>query len=310
MSSYNRIEKIKYTKNTSEVVNLTEYIVFENERAEEKYIVFKFLNNVNQQLLGMEFEVSQYNLDGELVESSVVIYDRFLAKANEAFVPNAKLKVNYACKTVSVKLLKAAFDRFLWNEGEYADNSYKFEHYYRDSAAPAPAPIPAKKVKAEKSAKKKNKPFNLENQTRINIARFPAVFLAFVFIIVCAFVGVSLYLFRERTDKFTVDSYMLRLVSEKEVSIYGYLGNEGKLEIPSEIGGYSVVKIDSGAFTDCKMKSVTINASLTIEKHAFVNCKSLSRIYSAERITVLCSLGEICTGCAANIVMPNVTEVK
>ena len=236
MSSYNNIEKIKYTKNTSEVVNLKEYIVFENERKQEKYIVFKFSNEVNQQLLGMEFEVSQYNVDGALAESSVVIYDRFLAKANEEFVPPAKLKVNYACKTISVKLLKAAYDRFLWNEGEYEDNTYKFEHYYRDEQPRsfAPVPPPVKRGKEEKRAEKKRanqKKFELKNQTKKNIARFPAVFLTFVFLLVCAFVGVSLYLFRKNADRFTLDASALREPDGKAVTVYGDVGTDDALMV-------------------------------------------------------------------------------
>ena len=49
MSSYNRVEKIKYAKDPTDVVSLDEYIVFENARAEEKCVVFKFSNNLNQQ---------------------------------------------------------------------------------------------------------------------------------------------------------------------------------------------------------------------------------------------------------------------
>ena len=63
------------------------------------------------------FEVSQYDIDGNLVEKSVVIYNKFLSKPNASFVPNAKLKVNFAFKTLSVRLVQAAFDRFLWKEG-------------------------------------------------------------------------------------------------------------------------------------------------------------------------------------------------
>ena len=105
MSSYNNIEKIKYASPDC-VVTLQEYIVFENERAEEKYVVFKFSNNVSQQLLGMEFEVSQYDIDGNLVEKSVVIYNKFLSKPNASFVPNAKLKVNFAFKPCPCVLFK------------------------------------------------------------------------------------------------------------------------------------------------------------------------------------------------------------
>ena len=50
MSSYNNIEKIKYTKNQQDVVALKEYIVFDDEAKKEKLIVFKFINNLNQNL--------------------------------------------------------------------------------------------------------------------------------------------------------------------------------------------------------------------------------------------------------------------
>lgn len=309
MSSYNNIEKIKYTNGTSEVVNLLEYIVFEDERAEEKYIVFKFINNVTQQLLGMEFEVSQYNIDGSLIETSIVIYDKLLAKSNVEFVPNAKLKVNYACKTISIKLRKAAYDRFLWNEGEYEDNSYKFEHYHRDEQSRHPAVKAEEEDKKEKGKKKKKKAkdkrFELKDQTKKNIARFPAVFLAFVFIVVSAFVGVSLYFFKKQSDKFTLEDFKLRVVSGKTVSIYGYEGKDTELEIPAAVGEYSVVKIDSGAFTNSHVEKITISTSLTIEKAAFVNCKELVSISSSYSITLMCTASELCVGCTPQIYLPN-----
>lgn len=308
MSSYNNIEKIKYTKSTSEVVNLKEYIVFENEREEEKYIVFKFVNEVNQQLLGMEFEVSQYNLEGALIETSVVIYDKVLSRANEEFVPNAKLKVNYNCKTISVRLLRAAYDRFLWDEGEYEDNSYSFEHYYRDEQVKKPAAVTnVKGEKKEKEKKKKirGKKFVLKKQTKKNIARFPAFFLAFIFIAVSAFVGVSLYFFEKRSQKFTLEDFKLRIVSGKSVSIYGYVGNEDTVVVPQEIGKYTVYMIESGAFTDCKMKEVKIEADVVIEEHAFVNCKKLEYINSYAYVKLTCDIGDICKDCSPKIWLPN-----
>ena len=307
MSSYNNIEKIKYTKSTSEVVNLNEYIVFEDERAEKKYIVFKFVNNVNQQLLGLEFEVNQYDIDNALVETSIVIYDSFLANPNSEFVPAAKLKVNYACKTISIKLKKAAYDRFMWNEGEYEDNSYKFVHYYEDEKkVPPPKPEKnGKKEKKEKKQKSNGKKFEMKNQTKKNIARFPAVFLAIVFIVVCAFVGVTLYFFEKSSDRFTIDDYKLRIVDGNRVSIYGYAGDAKELEITANVGDYQVVMIESGAFTDSSVESVTISTPLTIEKYAFVNCKNLTSISSTVAVTVKCSsVGEICKGCSPNISLP------
>ena len=308
MSSYNNIEKIKYTKNTSEVVNLKEYIIFENEREEVKYVVFKFANEVNQQLIGMEFEVSQYNAEGALLETSIVIYDRFLSKPNEEFVPNAKLKINYRCKTISVKLKKAAFDRFLWNDGSYEDNSYSFEHYYRDEQAKKPAPEPVKKEKPEKQKKKKTKgkKFELKRQTKKNIARFPAIFLAFIFIAVSACVGVSLYFFKKDGKRFTLGDFKVLLIDEKSVGIYGYTGDEDMVIIPQKISDYSIVSIESGAFTDCNMTEVWINADLVIHKNSFVSCKKLTDIYLTGNIRLTCETYEICKDCKnAYIWLPN-----
>ena len=308
MSLYNNIEKIKYSKNTSDVVNLREYILFENEREQVKYMVFKFVNEVNQQLLGMEFEVSQYNLDGALIETSVVIYDRLLAKANEEFVPNAKLKVNYGCKTISVRLLKAAYDRFLWNEGEYEDNSYKFEHYYSDEHPQKAASAPETKQSKPRKEKRNTggKKFEIKRQTKKNIARFPAVFLAIIFIAVSAVVGVSLYFFEKTSTRFTIEDFKLRVVYENNVSIYGYIGDKEIVEIPQTLGDYNVIMIESGAFTDGKMKEININADVTIEESAFVDCKKLVRIYSTAEIKLLSDVTYICKGCEPEIVFTHI----
>ena len=202
MSSYNNIEKIKYAAEDC-VVTLKEYIVFENERAEEKYVVFKFSNNVNQQLLGMEFEVSQFDIDNNLVEKSVVIYNKFLAKPVDEFVPKAKLKVNYACKTLSVRLVQAAFDRFIWKEGQFLDNSYKFRHYAEDEdkeaakRQPPVAPlnfIPFQPAPAPQS-RKGRLPFTTKNTTRKNIAKFPAIFNAITCICSLVAIGIAIYFF-------------------------------------------------------------------------------------------------------------------
>ena len=102
MSLYNNVTKIKYTGNLSDLVALNEYIIFQDDKAKRKYIVFKFTNNVTQQLLGMEFEVCQYNAEENLIEKSVVIYNKFLAGAEEEFVPKAKLRVSYHMSLIPI----------------------------------------------------------------------------------------------------------------------------------------------------------------------------------------------------------------
>ncbi len=283
MSSFNRIEKIKYTEDAEEVVSLLEYIVFANERAEKKYLVFKFVNNVNQQLLGMEFEVSQFDAADELIEKSVVIYNDFLSKANKTFVPQAKLLVNYDCSHITVRLIKAAFDRVIWKEGEFLDNSYKFEHYVRDeqyieavNGLNASAEKTATQKPSDRKSERSDVPFKLKNITRKNIARFPAVFSWIVCILIIAFVVASLFLFKANTDKITIDGYALRIIDKdsKLVSVYGYEGDD-VLEIPAQIDGYTVTRIESGAFVKSKIKAVSFTESIIVEEGAFQDCKRL-----------------------------------
>lgn len=293
MSSYNNVEKIKYFDGADGLVTLKEYIVFEDERAEEKYIVFKFSNNVSQQLLGMEFEVCQFDLDGDMVEKSVVIYNKFLAKANKTFVPNAKLKVNYACRRISVRLIKAVFDRFVWKEGDFSDNSYKFEHYAKDRDLQILASQKAekpKKVKEPKPPKEKKAgkalPFKMKNAFRKNIAKFPGVFNFFVCLIVIVAIGLSIYFFTTRATAFTLDNYDLKIINGNEVAIYGYDGDATNLTVPETIQDYKVVRIKSGAFKDSDIKSVKFSSpSLVIEQSAFEGCKSLTSVSSSSKVS-------------------------
>lgn len=284
MSSYNTVTKIKYNDKSAEPVTLSEYIVFEDDKSKRKYIVFRFSNNVTQQLLGMQFEVCQYNVDGDMIEKSVVVYDKFLAGAEEEFVPKAKLRVSYNCSTISVRLITASFDRFVWKEGEYEENTYKFDMFFDDETHPQDENSPekpkkektkkAKKQKSEKTKKSKH-PFVLKDATKRNLAKFPKVFNVLIIIAVIAFVVVSLVLFKKDTKKFTDGDYLVRITAEGDAAVYGYLGDETNLVIPEEIGGYKVSKIDGGAFKNSDIVSVTFSVILTVDTGAFVNCKNL-----------------------------------
>lgn len=285
MSSYNSIEKIKYTDNLSDAVSLNEYIVFGDERAEEKFIVFKFSNNVNQKLLGMKFEVSQYDMHDNLIEKSVVIYNNFLAKANSEFVPKAKLRVLYACKRISVKLVQAAFDRVLWNEGEYVDNTYKFEHYARDEKyieeTERPKETPPQTA-YKKPTKDDTERFRLKNITKKNIAVFPKVFYWITSILLVIAIGVTIYLFPKFSDKFTVDNYDLQIVSGNTVRLIGYEGEEETLSVPETVGDYQIVRIGKGAFRHLPMQTVQLPESIVaIESGAFRNMPSLKSVQCA-----------------------------
>ena len=63
-----------------------------DDRNLEKYLVFKFQNNVNQYLNEIKFEISQFDEENNLIAKSIISHGGFYAKENEVFVPNYKLK--------------------------------------------------------------------------------------------------------------------------------------------------------------------------------------------------------------------------
>ena len=290
MSSYNNIRKIKYTKNPSDVVSLHEYIIFEDSHAKEKYVVFRFSNNLNQHLLGFKFEVLQYNRDNELLEKSTVKHENFVAEANDLFVPNAKLKINFECESLEVNLETATFDRVIWSDGEFKDNSYRFESYAETVSKPVRAPHTENKPKPkEKKKKNKNKlGFSIKNISGRNRPKFPAVFNVILCVLVIGLVVFSTFYFKKITGAFSIDSFIVKESSLGYVTILDYTGNDEVIEIPSvlktESNSYNVSKIAKGAFANSKIKSVAIKTerSLVIETGAFTNCNNLTGVTGEE----------------------------
>ena len=301
MSSYNNIRKIKYTKTPSDIVSLHEYIIFEDSHAKEKYVVFKFANNVNQRLLAFKFEVLQYNKDNELLEKSVVVHDNFIADANDLFVPNAKLKVNFECESLEVKLESASFDRVVWSGGEFSDNSYRFESYAETVAKPVkvtPVETDGKNSKKDKIKKQnKNKfDFNIKNIYRRNKAVFPAVFNVILCVIVIGLVVFSTFYFKRVTGAFEIGDFIVKENSPGYVTVLEYKGEKedvvisSTLELKDEV--YYVTKIAGGAFRNSSVKSVafTTGKAVVIETGAFSNCGSLMSVSgesSCGEITVM-----------------------
>lgn len=200
MSSYNRIVKLRYEDDASSIVSLDEYIIFADDMQKLKHIVFKFKNNVTQQLLAMQFEVCQYDEDGNLLEKSVVMYNKFLAEAEEEFVPKAKLRVSYYCACISFRLLQAAFQRFVWKEGSIEECEYDFDYYGHDGTPEKGA----KEKKSERGGRQKKytqtqveytarRRFVLKDATRKNRSKLSVLFNIFAVIIIVVFTFLTVY---------------------------------------------------------------------------------------------------------------------
>lgn len=168
MNSFNNIKRLKYQENQQSVVSLDEYAIFTDDRKKEKYIVFKFSNNLNQMLYGIRFEVTQYNEAGNIIEKNFLKYNQISIGKNQTFIPEAKLLVKFACEKVSVKLLYAHFTTTIWENGVFTPVKMSFDDYKKD--------IPLNKTKKElkeelKKAKKNRKTAEIQYNTTKKIQK-------------------------------------------------------------------------------------------------------------------------------------------
>jgi hypothetical protein len=132
MSSFNNIEKFVYTKNKDDVVSLLEYIIFNDERNREKYIVFKFQNNVDQRLNVINFEIIQYNSLGDMIVKSLVEFTPTKVEGYTSFVPDAKFKAHPDCAKITITLEKAVFERMYFEDGKLKPIEYTKSDFRKD----------------------------------------------------------------------------------------------------------------------------------------------------------------------------------
>lgn len=283
MTSFNRIQKFKYYSNKDEVVSLKEYILFEDERTLEKYLVFKFHNNLEQYLHEIRFEVSQFNKDGDLIEVSLLAYDKLDVGSYEEFVPEAKMKANKLCETIRVELKYAKFERVYWENNEfitikYTKNDFRNEVSKKDTLKEFKAP----KDKLDDVSFKGKRKIKIKNITKLNLSKAPKVFLAIFSIILVGFVIATAVYHRFNTDVFTKDGFDYRILNSTDVEIVDYDDNYSSVTIPAGVFEYKVVAIAEEAFMDSEITEVKFSEAININKNAFKNCTQLTKMKGTE----------------------------
>ena len=104
----------------------------------------------------------------------------------------------------------------------------------------------------------------------------------------------------------------VKVDGDSAIEIVGYVGDATEVDVPSKIGGLSVVSIGTGAFADNdKIVSVKLHSDITVlGDSAFKNCASLEEIKnikSLEKIGVGCFEG--CVSLKSFTLPDNVTTV-
>ena len=293
MSFFNNIEKVLYHSNKEEVVSLLEYIIFEDEKSKEKYIIFKFQNNVNQVLKQIKFKVSQYDEKGNLIETLVLEHKGFEINANDTFVPKAKMKANSDCSTIQVETLYALFERVEWEKDEFKAVTYTVDDFRKDFSLSKKITV-EETVKSKKEKVKKEKPKKktkndkrsivIKNVMKQNITVSPKVWTIIFSIILFAFVIGTSFLYKNDANQFYLDGFEYTLTNNGVV-ISDYDNTSSNVIIPKMVNDMKVVGIDDKAFENCTIKSVTFSDGIAIGDEAFKNCKKLTTINNPNFIT-------------------------
>lgn len=300
MTSYKNVVTVKYTQNPTDIVALREYILYEDEKQDAKFALLKFVNNLDQRLHGVKFEVMQYDAEEKLLAKTLAVYDKFTADANETFVPKAKLRLRSDCARISLKLIAAAFDRVRWEKGEFTDNSYTFDRYVHDvRAVPGQkAELPAEKPTVPQKPvprKKQSNAFTVRDVYHKNVAKFPRVFNVLTMLMVLGFVVATAFVFRYTSSSLTVGDFDLLATSKTTATVCGYNGTAKELVIPSKVGDYNITRIAAGAFRKSSATSVTFeSAALTLEGFAFDECSALQNVRSDGDIVLLANAFNQC----------------
>lgn len=263
MSSFNLIKKVKHNKNQEDPISLKEYMLFTDERHSNKYVLFKFFNSLNQNLKYIKFEVFQYDQDNNIVEKTVIEYDKINANGIDWFVPNAKMIVNQNCEDIIVKVIYAKFESLKWEDDKLVPLLIS-----SDNGICKPQK-PIKKRKNKKYIRVKN----IKNRNKIKSTK---IFTGVLSLILMALIVVSLVYTTLTSENFSDGSINYRAISDETAEVVSCDSTAKNITIPKIVNNYLITKVADNAFKDSNITSFkSLANNFTIGENAFENCKNL-----------------------------------
>jgi len=302
MISPSAIKRVKYTEaQSNDFIRLQEYIIFEDDRDNEKYIVFKFKNCVAQWLHELKFIVSEFDSDNQLIQKITVSYKEAKVKENSSFVPSAKYRANGNTDHISVEIEQALFEKMEFNKGETKELKYDYTDYKNEQKEDTISPSKVGNTKdgyikptfeLDKDSKKnKKKKINIKNITNSNRSYAMPVFsLILGALVVAISIFLSLYTKEYYTTFYDDKGMMYQIVLTNDgkdsgtVAIVGSMYDPEEISIRSEVTNvangtkYKVVEISENAFVSkSNLRKVLFESdcTLTIQTGAFDNCNNL-----------------------------------
>lgn len=287
MNSFSEIDRVDYQENKTSIISLLQYILFIDDNKKNKFAVFKFRNNLNQNVDCIRCEVCEYNCDDLLLEKQIIEYKDFSAKCNEEFVPNAKLSLNNSTTTLRVNLIYAHFERVIWENGEFSPIPYTIEEFREEKKNDVVLKNDVKRVKTKiskyekKEIKKlKKRPIYVKNLTKLNRSSKSSIILSLI-ILLLGSIGLTIY-FKTFNHQYYDGTFQYK-INDNGIEIVDFDSNVKSVDIPNEIDGVKVKSVKANAFSNSSVEVVNVlSDDLTIENYGFRNAKKLKEFNQNE----------------------------
>lgn len=283
MSSYNNISKLRYDGNTDTPVDLMEYILYTDDRAKKKFIVLKLKNNINQPLFSFQALIKEYDSEHKLIGKTVINHDVNNVLANDYFVPESRLEIDYNTQTIEYSLMDATFESVIYNNGNFIPRDYTLDNLRSDFRATKKEEDKKKEEVKQKKLDKKHKS-SVKDITKSNVTVLPRVFRVLFTILILGYFISTFFIFNITGGYMTDNKFSYKKLSDNTVEIIDYVGDDERLVIPSKINDYFITRIGKEAFKDSKIKEIVFSASIEIGEYAFEN-SSLSVINNPDFIS-------------------------
>ena len=234
----------------------------------KKYLLLKFENPRKSTLTAISLKITLLNSRRREVFAKVSTF-ACNGKPNKSFVLNDKIEVPEECVSCKVDVISARYGSYVYTgsgDNERVDYSSPANEKFDIGTA-----LDGMAWKSRKTSERTVK-------NRVLISAVSLILLAAVLL----FTILQLVSFKSDRENLLYSGVEYTFADDSatsDVYVTGFNGTRSNLVIPASLDGHKVTKIVEGAFEgNTRIRSLTVEGDLVIEKSAFENCERLETI--------------------------------
>ncbi|MFW5913536.1 MAG: hypothetical protein ACOCSM_00595 [Bacillota bacterium] len=104
-------------------VRLQDYMVFKNVTGVNRSLVMRFYNQASVPIKRIEFEITQFDVNGDTLHKGSYAFDDVNGEAFSHFIPFKKIKLHESCTEIEYRLLTAVSEHDTWTDGFWESES-------------------------------------------------------------------------------------------------------------------------------------------------------------------------------------------